>query len=164
METLTNSETAARPDKPDIEGRPEIVRLVDRFYAKVRADRLIGPVFDDVAKVNWSVHLPLLYSFWQTVLFGDGGYRGNPLAAHFRLVQMTPMEWPRFERWVGLFKQTVDELFAGTRAEHIKRVAEDMANVIHSRINNLPDRRFDPAYLTPEQRARYAAAAARAPE
>ncbi len=141
--------------RPDINGRPEIEILVDRFYEKVRADDLIGPIFTDVAKVDWNVHLPKLYAFWQTVLFGNGGFQGNPLRAHFDLVRKTEMDWPRFERWLALFNETVDELFTGDRAGHIKRAAEDMANVIHSRINNVPDRRFDPANLTPEQRARY---------
>jgi len=131
--------------KPDIQGREEIVQLVDRFYDKVRRDELIGPVFNDVAKVDWSTHLPKLYAFWQTVLFGNGGFRGNPLGVHFRLVQETDMEWPRFERWLALFHETVDELFEGPKAGHIKRIAEDMAYVIHSRINCVPDRRFDPA-------------------
>lgn len=128
--------------KTDINGRPEIERLVDRFYEKVRKDDLLGFIFDDVAKVDWSEHLPKLYAFWQTVLFGNGGFRGNPLAAHLKLVTETEMDWPRFQRWVGLFHQTVDEMFAGENADHIKRAADDMAHVIHSRINNVPDARF----------------------
>lgn len=140
---------------PDINGREEIVRLVDRFYEKVRQDELLGPIFDDIAKVDWSVHLPRLYAFWQTILFGEGGFRGNPLGIHFKLVAETPMDWPRFRRWLDLFHATVDEMFHGERAGHIKRAAEDMANVIYSRINNVPDPRFDPANLTDEQRARY---------
>jgi hemoglobin len=143
------------PIRPDITGRPEIELLVNRFYEKVRADDLIGPIFNDIAKVDWDIHLPKLYAFWQTVLFGNGGFQGNPLGVHFALVRETPMDWPRFERWLALFNETVDDLFTGERAGHIKRVADDMAHVIHSRINNVPDRRFDPANLTPEQRARH---------
>jgi hemoglobin len=56
-----------------------------------------------------------------------------------------------------LFKGTVDDLFTGEHAEHIKSCAADMANVIHGKINAIPDPRFDPANLTPEQRSRYAA-------
>jgi len=141
---------------PDVEGRPEIERIVDRFYAKVRADDLLGPIFDDIAKVDWEVHLPKLYSFWQTVLFGSGGFRGNPLRVHADLLAETPMDWARFQRWLDFFRATVDELFQGERAEHMKNAAKDMAHVIYSRINHLPDPRFDPANLTPEQRARYA--------
>jgi hemoglobin len=46
--------------------------------------------------------------------------------------------------------------FVGEHADHIKNCAADMANVIFSRINQVPDPRFDPANLTPEQRERYA--------
>jgi hemoglobin len=73
-----------------------------------------------------------------------------------RLGSITSMGLPQFERWIALFKAAVDDLFAGPNAEHIKDAAEDMAHVFHSRVNNVPDARFDPAQLTPEQRARYA--------
>ena len=73
------------PDKPDILGRPDIERLVNAFYIKVRADEPLGHVFDGVAKVNWETHLPKLYDFWDTVLFRAGTFRGNPIAAHMKL-------------------------------------------------------------------------------
>jgi len=72
-------------------------------------------------------------------------------------VPLTHMGREQFDRWLELFNQTVDELFAGENAEHIKRCADDMANVIHSKIHDLSDPRFDPSKLTDEQRARYAA-------
>jgi len=97
-----------------------------------------------------------MYAFWETVLFGTGGYQGNPLAAHAKLEPMTEMGGAQFDRWLAVFRATVDQLFVGEWAEHIKRAAEDMANVIYSRINQVPDTRFDPATLRPEQRARYA--------
>lgn len=62
-----------------------------------------------------------------------------------------------FDHWLAMFRATVTDLFAGENAAHIQRAAEDMANVIYSRIHDVPDPRFDPARLTPEQRARYAA-------
>jgi hemoglobin len=141
----------------DILGRDEIVRLVDRFYEKVRGDRMLGPIFDEVAQVDWPAHLPRMYAFWQTVLFRDGGFRGDPLGKHARLVPLTAMGRDQFDRWLALFEATVDELFLGENADHIKRCAADMANVIHAKINAIPDERFDPAKLTPEQRARYEA-------
>ncbi len=141
---------------PDITGRADLIRLVDAFYAKVRADKALGHVFDGVAKVHWETHLPKLYDFWDTVLFRAGTFRGNPIVAHANLIPAAGMEWPLFERWLELFRVTVVERFAGERAEHIVRCAEDMANVIFSRIHGVPDPRFDPANLTPEQRERYA--------
>ncbi len=142
--------------KTDILGRDEIVRLVDRFYGKVRDDETLGFIFDKVAAVDWDAHLPKMYAFWQTVLFRDGGFRGDPIGRHARLVPLTEMGRKQFDRWLELFRETVDELFAGENAGHIKRCAEDMANVIHSRINAIPDARLDPSRLSDEQRARYA--------
>lgn len=144
------------PAKPDISGRAEIETLVNAFYERVRADEVLGFIFDQVAHTNWSTHLPKMYAFWETVLFRSGGYAGNPLAAHAKLVPLTDMGRDKFDRWLALFRATVDDLFAGENAEHIKNCAADMANVIHGKINAIPDPRFDPANLTPEQRERYA--------
>lgn len=145
------------PATTDILGRDEIVRLVDRFYEKVRDDETLGFIFDKVAQVDWPAHLPRMYDFWQTVLFRDGGFRGDPIGKHARLVPLTHMGREQFDRWLVLFEESVDELFTGENAEHIKRCAADMAKVIHAKIHAIPDERFDPMKLTPEQRARYAA-------
>jgi len=142
---------------PDLKGRPEIEQLVNRFYERIREDDLLGFIFSDIARVDWTTHLPRMYAFWETVLFRSGGYTGNPLAAHAKLTPLTRMGRPQFDRWLSLFRSTVDELFAGEHAEHIKNCAADMANVIHSRINHVADPRADPASLTPEQRDRYRA-------
>lgn len=142
--------------KPDIAGRPEIENLVNSFYDRVRQDDILGFIFRDIAKTNWDAHLPKMYAFWETVLFGKGGFTGNPLAVHARLTPLTEMGRAQFDRWLAIFRQTVDDLFEGEKANHIKSCAEDMANVIYSRINGMPDPRFDPANLTPDQRARYA--------
>ncbi|MCU0749761.1 MAG: group III truncated hemoglobin [Akkermansiaceae bacterium] len=143
-------------DRLDILGRPDIERLVNAFYTKVRADEPLGHVFDGIAKVNWETHLPKLYNFWDTVLFRAGTFRGNPIAAHMKLIEHADLSWPMFERWLVLFRSTVDELFAGENAGHIIRCAEDMAQVIHSKIHAIPNPRFNPERLTPEQKARYA--------
>ncbi len=144
------------PGKPVILGRPDIERLVNTFYTKVRADAPLGHVFDGVAQVNWETHLPKLYDFWDTVLFRAGTFRSNPIAAHAKLLDRADLGWPMFERWLAMFRETVEELFAGENAVHIIRCAEDMARVIHSKIHNIPNPRFDPSQLTPEQKARYA--------
>lgn len=143
------------PARPDISGRAEIETLVNTFYERVRTDELLGFIFDEVAHTNWATHLPKMYAFWETVLFRSGGYTGNPLAAHAKLMPLTEMGRAQFDRWLALFRSTVDDLFAGEKADHIKSCAEDMANVIYARINGVADPRFDPANLTPEQRERY---------
>lgn len=142
--------------RPDLTGRADIELLVNTFYEKVRGDALLGFIFNDVAGTDWSTHLPKMYAFWETMLFRTGTYTGNPLAAHARLVPLTAMGRPQFDRWLAIFATTVDGLFAGEKAEHIKSAASDMANVIHAKINGVEQDRYDYAKLTPEQRARYA--------
>ena len=144
------------PDFRIFAGRAEIVTLVNTFYDRVRTDEVLGSIFDKIAQTNWTTHLPKMYGFWETVLFRSGGYTGNPLAAHAKLVPQTEMGRAQFDRWLTVFRSTVDDLFAGEKADHIKSCAEDMANVMYARINGVPDPRFDPANLTPEQRERYA--------
>ncbi len=123
----------------DIQSRTEIQVLVDAFYVKVQQDGLLGPIFGDVAKVDWPHHLPHMYDFWQTVLFRNWGYQGSPITVHAMLAQKTVMGREQFSRWLLLFKQTVDELFSGPNAEHIKNCAADMANVLHRKVNQLHD-------------------------
>lgn len=125
--------------KNDLQGPAEIERLVNAFYEKVRSDEMLGFIFDGIASVDWDVHLPKMYAFWEKVLFGTGIYIGNPLASHARLMPLTEMGKPQFDRWLELFQQTVDELFEGPNAVHIKNIAEDMANVIYSRLNGVPN-------------------------
>ncbi len=153
--TMTSDDLRLAPPA-DLAGRADIERLVDAFYNKVRHDDLLGFIFSDVAKTDWAAHLPKMYAFWETMIFRSGGFTGNPLAAHARLVPLTTMGRPQFDRWLALFSATVDELFAGEKAEHIKSAASDMANVIHAKINGVEQERYDYSKLTPEQRARYA--------
>ena len=126
------------PERGDIVGRKEIELLVNSFYRAVRADHLLGPVFDEVAKVDWDGHIPKLCDFWETVLFRTGGYKGNPLAVHRHLMKEVGMGREMFDRWLELFNQTLDRHFEGENAGHLKRVAADMANVIHSKLHELP--------------------------
>ncbi len=130
---------------------------MNTFYEKVRADPQLGHLFDTVAKADWDSRLPKLYDFWDSVLFRPGTFRGNPIGVHADLMHPTDMGWPLFEQWLELFHTTVKELFAGKRAEHIVRCAEDMAGVIHSRIHGTREPRHDPEPLTPAQQVRYPA-------
>jgi hemoglobin len=86
-----------------------IVQLVDAFYAKVRQDGMLGPVFDNAIRDQWPAHLEKMYGFWSSVMLTTGRYKGNPMAVHMNVEGIAP---PMFERWLALFGETVDELFA----------------------------------------------------
>lgn len=99
--------------------REDIIVLVDSFYAKVRQDELIGPIFNDVARVDWAEHLPKLYNFWSDLLLGTDEYQGRPFPPHMRL----GLKIEHFERWLQLFISTVDEHFTGLKALEAKQRA-----------------------------------------
>ncbi len=116
--------------KKDIENRKDIEILVDRFYEIVREDKVIGYLFNDVAKTNWSVHLPKMYDFWEVILFGTGHFKGNPMFVHKELHSKSPMNSEHFAHWFDLFQNTVDDLYQGKNAEEIKYSASNIAQTM----------------------------------
>lgn len=104
----------------DLTTHADIVRLVDAFYDRVRSDTVLGPIFSDVARVDWATHLPKMYSFWASILFGVGGFKGDPMRVHRDLARKVPLTPVEFDRWLAVFRDTVDALFAGPHADDAK--------------------------------------------
>lgn len=104
--------------------------LVDHFYGLVKSDDLLGPIFTDIAKVDWEEHLPKMYAFWESVLFGAPGYKGRPLPVHLALSNQTQLSAREFGRWLGLFHRAVDQLFEGPQARLAKERASRIADVL----------------------------------
>lgn len=120
--------------RPDISTRNDIEKIINTFYEKVKTDELIGYFFTDVVKVNWEKHLPVMYDFWENIVFHTGNYDGNPMAQHQDLHKKSPMKMEDFQRWTKLFNQTVDELFEGEKAEYIKQRALSIATIMQIKI------------------------------
>jgi hemoglobin len=100
---------------------------VNVFYGRVRDDDLLGPIFDDVAHVDWATHLLRMYDFWESVLFSTATFKGTPLVVHRALARHVPLTTEAFDRWLALFQTTVDDLFSGTMADHAKKSAARIA-------------------------------------
>ena len=113
-----------------LETRADIELLVNRFYEKVADDEKIGFFFNDVAKVSWDRHLPKMYSFWETLLFGQISYKGNPMAMHFPINEKVAIEKHHFEHWIKLWTDTVEENFTGEMAETAIYKATNIANLM----------------------------------
>lgn len=113
-----------------LESREDIELLVNSFYDKVIKDETIGFFFNDVAKVNWANHLPKMYSFWESILFGQMTYKGNPMEVHFPINAMEAMEVKHFDRWIELWKKTIDENFVGENADMAIYKAENIAKLM----------------------------------
>lgn len=120
--------------KPDINNRADIEKLVTSFYEKVLRDESISFYFTDVVKVNWEKHLPVMYDFWENVVFYTGNYTGNPMERHMAIHRKHTMKTQEFERWLLLFHQTIDEIFEGERAETVKMRAKSIATVMQLKI------------------------------
>jgi hemoglobin len=90
---------------------PEISTLVDAFYAKVRRDPDIGPIFTAIID-DWPHHLALLKDFWSTVLLTTGRYKGDPMMKHLQL----SLDPEHFSRWLALFEETANETLSPAHA------------------------------------------------
>ncbi len=106
--------------KTDIQFRTDIEQLINRFYDRVKADPVIGYIFNDIAKVDWPKHLPVMYDFWEFLLLQGKNYQGNPIEKHFELHARHPLTAEHFDRWLALFQESVDDLFAGPVADDAK--------------------------------------------
>src|SRR5215469_8908036 len=103
----------------------EMIRqLVHGFYAKVRQDGSLGPIFARVIGEDWDPHLEKMCAFWSSVMLTSGRYKGNPMLAHLRLKMVTPAH---FERWLALFRATAAELFSPMIAQAFIARAETIA-------------------------------------
>lgn len=89
--------------------------FLDAFYARVRRDPLIGPVFAAaIPDADWPRHMATIQAFWSSVLLKTGRYKGNPFGRHQALGVLTP---DHFERWLGLFAETAQARFAPAIAD-----------------------------------------------
>lgn len=110
-------------NKQDIQTEEDVERLVHTFYGHVQNNKRLDFIFGDVAKVDWDVHLPNMVDFWSNLLFQTGRYKGRPFRHHLPL----PIKKEDFFIWLNLFNNTVDELFAGEKAQYAKEIASKIA-------------------------------------
>lgn len=129
------SEQAARHDIAD---RADCEQLVRAFYERALTDPIIGFIFTDVARLDLEAHLPVISSFWETILLGAQSYGGGAFAPHVRLHAQVGLRPGHFQRWLLLWRTTVDELFAGPRAELAKAHAERVAGAFQRRLAAMP--------------------------
>jgi hemoglobin len=119
----------------------DLQRLVDLFYARVREDDLLGPVFNG-AVGNWPEHLEKLGAFWSSVMLTSGRYKGSPIGAHMR--HASSIEPEMFDRWLKLWRETARETLAEADAAAViakaERIAESLKLALYFRIEPQPGR------------------------
>jgi len=119
----------------DIKDKQDIKLLIDSFYDKVKADDTIGFIFNEIIGDDWSHHLPVMYQFWDMVLFSKPGYAGNPTRRHLDINSKIPLKKEHFDRWLRLWNENADRLFAGEITELAKHRAMLMANLINMKVD-----------------------------
>jgi hemoglobin len=116
-------------------------KLVHAFYAKVRTDPELGPIFARVIGEDWGPHLAKMCDFWSSVMLMSGRYKGNPMIAHMRLKMATPKH---FERWLALFTETAAEICPSSAADAFVGRAQNIARSLQLgmfyRADRLPER------------------------
>ena len=117
---------------PDTRITEDLIRtLVHGFYARVRADEALAPIFERAIRGAWGPHLATMCDFWSSVMLTTGRYKGKPLQAHLRLGGIRP---PHFERWLALFRETARETcppaVADAFIDRAERIAETLQRAL----------------------------------
>jgi hemoglobin len=113
--------------RPDLDSRQNIEFFVDQFYQKILADPRLAPIFLDIAGIDLDVHLPHIKNYWCKLLLGEKRYARHTMNIHRQLHTRRALHARDFQLWLGLFVATVDEFYAGERAERAKKVAKTIA-------------------------------------
>lgn len=121
----------------DVVEEADLDRVIPAFYARVRRDPVIGPIFNE-AIADWDHHLDKLIAFWSSVMRTSGRYKGNPMAAHLKhKAQLTP---EMFDRWLALWREVTTDILPLARAdallEKAGRIAESLQLALWFRLSD----------------------------
>ncbi|MGZ3753065.1 MAG: group III truncated hemoglobin [Mucilaginibacter sp.] len=125
-----------------IEKKEDIRLLAESFYSKVMADDIIGEIFRETLFFNWETHIPVMINFWETLLLGEGSYKGNTMRVHIELNKRFPLTPDHFIRWKKLFFETLDEHFTGPKVTDAKKRVEMMEILMQTKIVQSNDPNF----------------------
>ncbi|MEY2917119.1 MAG: hypothetical protein RIS73_833 [Bacteroidota bacterium] len=121
----------------DIESRADIEKLITCFYEKVKVDTSIGFIFNDVVKMDWPHHMPVIVDFWETILLDNPLYKKNAMEVHYDLNKKIRLQKEHFDSWLHLFTTTVDELFEGKIAVLAKARAKSISHLMLFKMGNI---------------------------
>ena len=128
---------AAAAPKHAVPSTASLTALVHGFYADVRADPLLGPVFEEALRDRWEPHLARMVDFWSTVAMGSKSFSGNVFGKHMALSGVTPAH---FAAWVRLWEHHTNALFAPDVAQELQITAHGIArNLFYGYFGVRPD-------------------------
>ncbi len=124
----------------------DIRKLVLAFYAQVREDELLAPVFaTKIDADQWPKHMDHICDFWSSVLLKTQRFQGNPMAKHAQINGLTPA---LFTRWLDLFQKTAEDILSPDQAQHVSKTAHrigqslQMGLAFHHEKSGEPDHSF----------------------
>jgi hemoglobin len=97
-------------------------------------DDVIGFFFTEVVQLSLEKHIPIIVSFWETILLDKGTYKGNPMDKHFHLNRLSPIQPHHFQRWLLLWETTINENFSGTKAKEAINKARTIAYLMEQKV------------------------------
>jgi hemoglobin len=132
--------------KDDVSLLPDVTEeaialLIDRFYARVRQEPVLGPIFESaIPAEEWPEHLATMCRFWSSVMLASGRYSGNPVAVHKAVPNL---QRPMFARWLALFEATAGSLFVPDLAAQFTakahRIAASLQLALFHRLGQRPE-------------------------
>ena len=134
MATIDNE--AGNKQKGDIKKPKDIHRVVNAFFKKVKKDKGLAPYFADKTKEDWEAFLLLMSSFWENAVFYTGGYQGNPMQKHMEMNATRSFSPELYTRWLDLFVQSIDEKYAGEKADLMKERARNISTIMQVKIGD----------------------------
>lgn len=120
--------------KKDIRNRADIELFVDIFYAELMKDKQLSYIFTELAHVNFSYHLPVMYNFWENIILCTGTYEGNPMLLHKHLHEIGPLTETHFRHWNRIFIRTLDNLFEGANTNLAKQKGLDISAILRTKV------------------------------
>ncbi len=109
--------------------------LVRRFYAKVQTDALLGPIFNETAKVDWEKHISSLCQFWRSIMLKTGEYHGHAYRKHEVLGRIVTLNHAHLERWLTLFELEAYHCLPNTTAKLIIKRAQFIGEALSNAMN-----------------------------
>jgi hemoglobin len=97
--------------------------LVDEFYAEIKKDQTLGPIFNREIGDGWASHMPRMYDFWSSVMLKSGRYHGRPVPVHMKIEGLSK---ERFIHWLKMFHRKAHELYE----EEIANIYVEKSNMI----------------------------------
>lgn len=120
----------------DIETQADIESVVLQFYGDLLKDDHVGLFFTEVVSLDFEVHLPVIISFWSSILLGNHAYQGNPMLKHIELSRKMRINESHLERWLSIWRQTLDQGHEGQVTELAKSKAEQIGMLMLHKISS----------------------------